>query len=57
MSLDRLCKEDYFAEYLAYDSDFIEIFMERLDSAFTCLPHPIDLGGDMTMKTDKLLEA
>jgi hypothetical protein len=36
-----MCKESSFADYLAHESDFIDIFMHLLASQLANLPLPI----------------
>jgi hypothetical protein len=36
-----MCKDGTFAEYIAHDSDFIDIFMQLMHSQLENLPIPI----------------
>jgi hypothetical protein len=40
-SLQSMCKDGTFAEYIAHDSDFIDIFMQLMHSQLENLPIPI----------------
>ena len=43
-SLQTMCKESSFADYLAHESDFIDIFMQLLSNQLENLPNPIILN-------------
>lgn len=36
-----MCKESIFADYLAHESDFVDIFMQLLSNQLENLPNPI----------------
>jgi hypothetical protein len=40
-SLRSMCKDSTFAEYIAHDSDFIDIFMQMMHAELENLPLPI----------------
>ena len=42
-----MCKESSFADYLAHESDFIDIFMQLLSNQLENLPNPIIINDNI----------